>query len=185
MPRPTIAVALALAYCIALPVGAQMVTRPDEIQPGARVRIIAPGIVAGRYVGTVLSRSGDTLTVGSPNGLPFALPSSRITSLEISRGKSRSDGAKRGMKWGAPIGLVMGLLTVGFADDCYGCSNRTDNAWGSGIAWVGLNAVSGALWGAGIGALIGRERWEGFDLPRHASLGIRSDGASLALRYEF
>ncbi|MEO8563136.1 MAG: hypothetical protein ABI601_13720 [bacterium] len=69
MPRPAIAVALALACCVVSPARAQVSMHPDEIQPGARVRITAPGVVAGRYVGTVLTRSGDTLTVGSPNGL--------------------------------------------------------------------------------------------------------------------
>jgi hypothetical protein len=184
MPRCTLAVALALTLCSASTLVAQVAVRSDEIQPGARVRITAPGIVAGRYVGTVLSRSGDTVTVGSPNSLPLALPTSRIASLEISRGKSRSEGAKRGIRWGAPIGLALGLLTIGFSDACYDCVNRSDDV-GSRVAWVGVNGASGALWGAGIGALIGRERWEPFDLQHHAALELRSGGASLALRYDF
>jgi hypothetical protein len=152
----------------------------DELQPGVRVRITAPGIVAGRYVGTVLSRSGDTVMVGSPTAQPLAIPSSRIVSLEIRRGKSRGDGALRGIKWGIPIGLALGAVTVGFAD-CTDCSNDA----GQALGWIALNGVSGAIWGAGIGALIGRERWERFDLPRRAAIRVTPGGAMLGMRYDF
>lgn len=183
MPRSMPSVALVIAVVVSSSVRAQSTARSDELQPGARVRITAPGIVAGRYVGTVLSRSGDTLTLGSPNTQPLAIPSSRIASLEVSRGKSRSAGAIRGIKWGAPIGLAFGLLTMGIADECLGCTND-GNADGR-AAWVGMNLVSGVVWGAGIGALIGREHWERFDVTHRASIDVTPYGTRLALRYEF
>jgi hypothetical protein len=185
MPRPTLAVALALACLAPSTIAAQAPARPDEIQPGARVRVTAPGVVAARFVGTVLSRNGDTLNVASPNVSPFAVPTSRITSLEVSRGKSHADGAIRGVKWGAPIGLALGLLTIGVVGDCIGCIKAESNKSGAQAAWLGMNAFGGAIWGAGIGALVGREHWEPFDVQRHAALGVRPGGASFALRYEF
>src|SRR3954471_21970273 len=76
-----------------------------EAQPGARVRVQAPGIVAGRYVGTVLVREPGMIRIGAPDAAPIDVPIDRITSLEISKGSSRLAGAGRGMKWGTAIGL--------------------------------------------------------------------------------
>lgn len=180
MSRPTLNFLLALTL-LASTLHAQTVTGVGEVQPGAKVRITAPGIVAGRYIGTVLSRSDDTLTLGSPNAAPFVIPTSRIATLEISHGKSRSAGAVRGMVWGLPIGLAMGALLAASVTDCAACSQNGESP---GEAVV-LSTLSGVIWGAGIGALVGRERWDAFDLPRHAALGIRSGGPALALRYEF
>ena len=181
MQRLILAIVLTLACVSSSRLAAQAV-RTDEVQPGARVRIVAPGIVAGRYVGTVLSRSADTITVGSSNSLPIALPTTRIESLEISRGKSRADGAIRGIKWGAPIGAVLGLAFIAaINDDCYECGFSSDSKAG----FVALETLGGAMWGAGIGALVGRERWQSFDLQRRSALGIGPHGPTLALRLEF
>jgi hypothetical protein len=151
----------------------------DELQPGARVRISAPGIVADRYEGTLLSRSGDTLVIGSQNALPVRVPSSRISSLELSRGKSRADGAVAGMKWGVPIMAGFGLLLAA-ADPNAGCSTCTrDGPSGSEI--VGYFVLSGAAYGAGIGALIGKERWERFEVGARTSLEVRNGRFSLGL----
>jgi hypothetical protein len=159
----------ALSICLALTATAPVaLAQSNELQPGARVRVTAPGIVAGRYVGTVLSRSGDTLQLGGPNAAPVTLPMNRITSLEISRGKSRLRGAGRGVLWGAPIGLVIGLATENSLESCgdFGCSDASSTERG---AYVVASVIGGAAWGAGIGALVGRERWERFEVsPRSA-----------------
>src|SRR5690348_13637680 len=103
----------ALSICFAFTATAPVAfAQSNELQPGARVRITAAGIVANHYVGTVLSRNGDTLLLGGPNAAPVSVPVNRITSLEISRGKSRLHGAGRGVLWGAPIGLVIGLASA-------------------------------------------------------------------------
>jgi hypothetical protein len=181
MPRPIVVAALAISCLASRALIAQTPAPLDEMQPGARVRVTAPGIVTGRYVGTVLARSGDTLTIGRASGLPVAVPTSRITSVEISRGKSRSAGAKRGVAWGVPIGLAAGFAfaTVPDPENCYCNTDRNRNAD------VVLGVVSGVLWGAGIGALIGRERWEPFDIQRRTAIGITPDGATVGVRYEF
>ena len=169
-----------LAFALAAPA---VRAQSTELQPGARVRITAPGIVAGRYTGTLLARNGDTLQFGSQNAAPVNIPVNRITSIEISRGKSHASGALRGVAWGAPIGLVLGVATVKSVDDCndYGCAPLESTARGT---YVLASTIGGALWGAGIGALIGRERWEPFALPR-VSFGS-ADGrhyAQLTIRF--
>lgn len=149
-----------------------------ELQPGARIRVAAPGIVAGKYAGTLLSRSGDTLQIGGPNTAPLHVPLSGITSLEISRGTSRLRGAGRGILWGAPIGLVIGLASANSLESCsdFGCG---DVSSAERSAYVVASIVGGAAWGAGIGALVGRERWEQFALLPRTSLGT-SGGRSYA-----
>ena len=139
----------------------------SEVQPGARVRIHAPGIVAGRFVGTVLNRSGDTIRVGSPNTAPLDVPMARITSLEVSRGKSRASGAGRGALWGAGVGVAFGLAIV-VADNGNTVYYEPNN--GQVIA---LSLASGAFYGAIIGAIVGREQWDSYDLHTRTSLRVR------------
>jgi hypothetical protein len=132
----------------------------SEIQPGARVRVQAPGIVAGSFVGTVLQRTADTVRLGAPNALPIDVPVSRISSFEISRGNSRSLGAVVGTLWGAGIGLVLGAIT---AADAY---------YSDGGTYIVASTISGGVWGAGIGALVGKERWDAFDLGARSTMTI-------------
>jgi hypothetical protein len=166
----------ALLFTHAPAVAAQYAPPLAEVQPGARVRVEAPGIVAGKYVGTVLTRNADTLTLGSPSAVPVKLPVNSIRSLEISRGKSRSAGAVRGILWGVPIGVVLGVFSVATADNCDACFEAPADTEA-----FALFTASGLLWGAGIGALVGRERWERFALPAHTAFRIGPHSASLAV----
>jgi hypothetical protein len=183
MPRSLLALAAALVAFSPSPSHAQSVSSAVELQPGAKVRIVAPGIVAGRYVGTVLARTDDTLTLGSQNALPIKVAASKIQSLEISHGKSRGDGAIRGMIWGTPIGLVLGLLLMDADEGCPRCQPPQGPT--SDAAALATGAVAGILWGAGIGALVGRERWDDFDLQHRTALELAPGRASFALRYQF
>ncbi len=166
--------ALILIGLLPRPVRAQLA----EAQPGSRVRIQAPGIVAGRYVGTVLSRSSDTLVLGSTNAAPVQVPISRITSAEVSRGSSRGLGAVQGLKWGVPIGLALGVIAAAGSDNpdnvyCSGFDNcgQSDAAFRARVITAGV--IGGAFWGAAIGALVGRERWERFDVAPRTSFDYR------------
>lgn len=161
-----------------------------EVQPGSRVRIQAPGIVAGKYVGTVLSRTADTLVLGSSNAAPVQVPVARITSAEVSRGSSRGLGALQGLKWGVPIGLGLGVIAAAGSSNpdnvyCSGFDNcgQSDAAFRARVITAGV--VGGAFWGAAIGALVGRERWERFDVTPRSAFDYR-DGRTrfgLAIRY--
>jgi hypothetical protein len=148
-----------------------------EAQPGARVRLEAPGIVAGRYEGTVLTRNADTLRVGGPNSQPLNVPIDRIASFEVSRGISRSLGAKRGAVWGSAVGLTFALVALPSLRSCDYCNNTS----GDLTSFVLYMTSSGALWGAGIGAIIGRERWDRFDLVPRPITGLRAGRPSLGL----
>jgi len=175
----------ALSICFALTATAPVsVAQSNELQPGARVRVSAPGILAGHYVGTILSRSRDTLQLGGPNAAPVSVPVNRITSLEVSRGKSRLHGAGRGVLWGAPIGLVVGLASANSLEDCtdFGCGDASS---GEREAYVLASTLGGALWGAGIGALVGRERWEHFAVGARTAFGYRDGRTSFGAAVRF
>jgi hypothetical protein len=134
----------------------------EQPAPGARVRLRAPGVVAGRYTGTVLSRTPDTLVVGRSVATFVRVPVSALTSLEVSRGKSRSRGALRGAALCAPIfGAVLGLV----ADDPPGRS-----AVAGRVQVVAAGALMGGLGGAIAGAIMPSERWHRYDLPARTSL---------------
>ncbi|MDQ6633403.1 MAG: hypothetical protein M3Z10_01455 [Gemmatimonadota bacterium] len=148
-----------------------------EAQPGARVRLEAPGIVAGRYEGTVLTRNGDTLRVGGPNSQPVMVPIDRLTAFEVSRGSSRTLGAQHGVAWGSAVGLALGLAVLSSFTECSTCSDDSSGKAG----FVLYMTTSGALWGAGLGALIGRERWERFDLAPRPITGLQGGRPSFGL----
>ena len=178
--RRCLQVALLLLLATSPPARAQMA----EVQPGARVRLEAPGVVAARYEGTVFTRDPDTLVVGAPSAAPIHIPIARITWLEISRGKSRADGAKRGIVWGVPIGLAAGLLTYSTSADCTtrcGDANLNPHS-ASFIAW---SAAAGVIYGAGIGALVARERWERFYIAPRSAFNRRDGRAHLGFALQF
>jgi hypothetical protein len=184
MPRVVLFGALLLLAALAS-VHAQASTASavrSELQPGARVRIEAPGILAGRPVATVLSSSNDTLTVGGPGTVPVVVPIARISSLQISKGKSHSLGAIRGFEWGTSIGAVFGVATASGASNCTSCNPQERPTAGG---WIAFSAVAGAVWGSAIGAAIGRERWESFDVSRRTALGVRPGGMALSMRLGF
>ena len=179
-------IVLTLLACAAPSARAQLA----ELQPGARVRIQAPGIVAGKYTGTVLSRSADTLVLGAPNAAPVRVPMDRISVAEISRGSSRMLGAGRGILWGVPIGLGLGVLAAVSSDnpDDYYCSGLPDCGETSGSYKAGLivgGAGAGLLWGAAIGALVGRERWERFDVAPRSSFDFRDGRTHFGVAVRF
>lgn len=172
------------ALCVSIMNPNRAAAQLSELQPGARVRVVAPGVVAGRYEGTILTRSSDTLVVGAPNATPIRVPLSRITSLEVSRGKSRADGAVAGIKWGAPImaAIAASLVITTLANDCKTCSPLSADKAVSAIASLTLG---GALYGAGIGALIGREHWDQFDLAQRTSLRIERGRIGVGMQFGF
>lgn len=152
-------------------VGAQPLS---EVAPGARVRIRAPGIVAGRYTGTVLSRTSDTIVVASSAAASVRVPVGSLTSVEVSRGRSRARGAGKGALWGGGIGIGLGVLAAaaGSAED-YGGESDAEVITGS--------ILGGAIWGALIGAIVGSERWERYDLPARTSLRLPAAPGRIAV----
>ena len=163
---------LLLVLAGASPARAQL----TEAQPGTRVRVQAPGIVAGRYIGTVLVREPNMMRLGAPNAAPIDVPIDRMTSLEISRGASRLAGAGRGAGWGLAIGFGLGVIAAATSSEesrtyYNGGIVRIDTvSRAEVVAWSG---VAGVVWGAVIGALFPKEKWERFDLASRTGFDER------------
>jgi hypothetical protein len=175
MHRALSLVASIMLLASAAPLAAQQSAPEIEIRAGSRVRLDAPGVLGDRMVATVISRTADTLTVASPNAAPIAVPTSRITRLEVSRGDSRSAGVLHGMKWGVPIGIGFGVLGALLSDDCQSCKNPPNRA-----AIIPAFAGAGAAWGAVIGAIVQHEQWEPFALTPRVSFDPGSQRGTLA-----
>ena len=155
----------------------------DELQPGVRVRVTAPGVIANVLEVTVLARTGDSIRVGAPGLAPTTMAISRITSLEISRGSSRMAGAIVGMEWGVGIVGGMGAVIAAVATCPAGSTRCVPPTTSERVAFAATMAASGAIWGGGIGAIVGRETWAQFALPGRASLRASSAGVGLAFGF--
>ena len=166
MPRLSLAFIALLCLRVA-PLGAQSARALADIETGTRLRIEAPGIAGGRYEGTVMKRTGDSLTIGALDHSPIELALARVTSFQISRGNSRAAGAARGLLWGLPMGLAFGALAVSSSSQCQHACVIGDHR-----KLLRLSIASGIVWGAGCGALIGHERWE----PRRVVLPSPVEG---------
>ena len=171
----------AAVLCVMLPT--PLMGQMLEVQPGARVRVLAPGALAGRLTGIVIARSPDSLTITRTNAPPLAIPIARLTSVELSRGKSHAAGALRGLVIGAGIGLVLGLTPIP-EPTCTtrGCDPKPTRGEFMGTMLLGAGGL-----GAGIGAIVGREHWDGYQLPARVGLVLPShrQGVGVSLRYAF
>ena len=58
----------------------------------------------------------------------------------------------------------------------------TSKVWSK---WASVAAASGAMYGAGIGALIGREHWEEFDVGVGVAGNAGAGRIGIGLRYAF
>ena len=168
----------ALCASSAAPLGAQLA----ELQPGARVRVRAPEAVAGRLEATVIARTGDTVTLTTPRGASILVPLSAITAAEVSRGRSRRDGAVRGLTWGSGVGLATGLVgAAGSNEDSRVCEAEGCYDDLSPAGYITVGVVSGALTGAAIGAIIGAEHWERLTIPARVAVRPSRGGAMLSV----
>lgn len=125
-------------------------------------------MAAGRYTGTVLQRTADSLLVGSADAPPFGVALARITRMDVSRGRSASAGAKRGFLIGAAVGLVAGVVGS--------VALLSEEPEGSVAALVVpfvvvTEAVLGGAIGAASGAVVKREVWNGYT-PTETRVGV-------------
>lgn len=160
----------ALRRCIASALCLPCVTASAqlaELQPGTRIRIRAPGEIAGRLTGVVTARTADSVTITRQNAAPLAVAVSKLTSLDISRGKSRLRGAGKGTLWGVGAGLLLGL-TPGSKSSCaYGTQSCTPISRGEVI---GTMVTGSVIIGAAIGAIVGSEVWDRAMIPARVAL---------------
>jgi hypothetical protein len=152
----------------------------QSLTPGMRVRILAPGVTPSRIIGTVDRVSDDSVTLDVPGrNEPISILREKIARLDVSEGP-RSRGVDAAI--GAGIGAGLGAA---------GCA--LGNGSGQGHI-VSTGAVAGicALFGAGLGALIGvaippGEHWKEISASRYqVSFAPRLDhGLDLAVAWKF
>ena len=132
----------------------------SELRPGAYVRIRAPGVLNGEVECTILARDRDTLRVARPGSAPIVVPLASITRAAVHRGRTRGAGVRKGAKWGAGVGLGLGLFNIGFSD-CSGTHCETSDNVAGVAAFTAIGAGVGAL----VGTIVRAERWERVELP--------------------
>jgi hypothetical protein len=157
-----------------LPLGGQEIT---TLREGQRVRVSSTS--NKELVGVVRQARADSIVVFTePYGAALAIATSDLRTVEVSRGRSAAQGAKRGALWGGGIGAglaLLGAVIVGTADDVeYAHDDNT-------IGLFAANMIGGGLmWGAGIGAFVKAERWDRAAIqPR---VGLSGVGLSIAFR---
>src|SRR5205823_14272559 len=82
------------AYCAVTPacLAGQMI----DLRPGARVRVTAPGVLAGRLEGTIIERSADSIVVATTQAAQYRIGLSSASSISDFEGRRRLPGAGKG-----------------------------------------------------------------------------------------
>ena len=126
----------------------------DALAAGSRVRVAAD---SGRSLtGNVLRLNADTLTITSSGEAPLQIATSRLTSIEVSRGRNRVGWSLSGSLIGGLVGGVLG-----------GASGGRDDPTGLGAgAGFAAGGILGLLSGAILGAVVAPERWRSVPLSR-------------------
>lgn len=120
---------------------------------GTRVRIVVGANAP--FTGNVLRLTSDTLAVATGSGgALLQIPTSRLSSIELSEGRDRLGGSVKG----AGIGVLAGGLIGGVA---LGRSEGNDLA---ALAGMFAGGIIGAGAGAIVGAIVAPERWQRLSL---------------------
>jgi hypothetical protein len=177
------------------PVAAQESAFLPQLSPGVRVRIDAPGVLAGRLATTVVSRTRDSVTVrarerhepvkGEERLDYLTLALDRITFVEVSGGRSQLKGAAVGMLAGAAVGVALANMgaVVGADDNAREvCDRNVDFCEGPPTL---QSAMAGATIGGFLGLFFGRERWTRVDFAPRTSLERGVTGGMVALHLRF
>lgn len=169
-----------IGFCVAGPeLGAQ-----GGLREGVRVRVEAPG--APRVTGVVHAVTPDSIVLfAEPGATRLGIPRSAISRLEVSQGRSASDGAKKGALWGGGIFGGLGLIMAALIDS--DTSNPTNDQYGSsGFTSPYAVAVLIGAEGAGIGAIIGgfvkSEKWDTVNVRPMVGMGVNGLKLGFSLR---
>ncbi|MSS73000.1 MAG: hypothetical protein EXS64_16130 [Candidatus Latescibacteria bacterium] len=164
------------------------------IAPGAKVRLYAPSLIEGHFVGKVVRLNADTMTVAlGGRRTPLQVPMASVESLEIYQGTKRKTG--KGMAIGTTIGASIGAF-VGYGlskafddafDDGYEEGNSDRSAYlrnaAKGAFFIGL---PGALIGAGIGASYRDEQWKKVQIDSiYMGIAPQRGGVQIAASFRF
>lgn len=144
--------AVVLATLLLPPGGVAAEEPPKSVSPvavGSKVRLLAPTTFSGRVDGMVLEMDENSLLVSKDDRTAVRVSRQAITRLDVSTG--RSGHTLKGLTIGA--GLLAGVGAFG--------SPAAGETRGELVA---RNLILGALFGAGIGALIRSDRWNAVPL---------------------
>ena len=168
----------AVLLLLAVPAAAEAQVR--DVLPGSRVRVQSVSHDQ-RLEGTLMSHAPDSMVVAVSGAVRTAVPYVSVSRLQVSHGKSRSAGAIKGMKIGGMIGGGTALLLAA------SLAGTGDITLEDVIAFTGVYAVSGGLWGLAIGSLVGAEQWRTVyvDPSRRSVAATTPIRPSLALRFSF
>ena len=176
---------------LAIPVsqGIAQSTAQDSVlglQPGVRVRILAPQVTKDRIAGTIQAVRADTVVLDTvdvrlehrlffPSTIVvdqyrrMALPVAAVASIEESRGRSRVLGMVKG--------AAKGVVVVGLFAGLGALSGKTNASLRDFTSGFGAGAATGAVIGAPIGYQFGVERWRAVrGTPRRGAPAILADG---------
>jgi len=184
MPSLIAAMACAVMTMVtAVIASAQLPTIPV----GTRVRVSAAS-PNGDVVGDIVSESADSIGVDTRAGTRF-VPLATVKRLDVSMGRSHSEGGSRGLAIGAIGGgaIVATLLAVGhftYDDKCP--AEECLDPLPFGLVLVPAGIVAGSIAGAIVGALAGSEQWHTayIVLPR-VSIAPRERAAHVGLALRF
>jgi hypothetical protein len=151
----------------------------DRLGVGARVRLSVPNISQERLVGRIERRNADTLVVSASRAgpSPYVVPLSEIRKAEVSLGHQRLIPALVGAGIGGAIGYPLYDGIIRHVSIAGGSTKyRHEVAVGT--------CATLAVFGAGIGALVGHERWEKLHVAP-AIQGTRAGDAWVVIRMAF
>lgn len=152
---------------VVLPLQAQDVNIPAEVDSLARVRLVRAGTVSETLVGQIVRADPEQITLRYWDGESI-VPTSDIRRVDVSLG-SPPIGVRRGALQGFAAGVVIVGVSalLGSASECEDCMFDITEA-----AVKGAVPITVVLTGAGAltGLLPGKERWRSVPLP----LKIRS-----------
>lgn len=151
-----------------LSLGAQML----DVQPGVRVRVSAPGVVAGRIDGTVIGRTQDSIVVATPSSTQYRFELASLSAVEVYQSRSHARGAWKGALWGG--GVMLPLALLGTMDTPQG----TDQA----SVFLEVETVYAGV-GAIIGSIIGADSWSAHKLTPNVAAGPGGLRLGAAIRF--
>jgi hypothetical protein len=131
-----------------------------------------------RRVGEVEAIVSDTLVfLPEDADTPLSIPHSKIRALEVSQGKKSEwlRGGWIGAASGSVAGALLGAVACNEPKRFLSCSNPG----GAALILGALGGLVGFGMGAGVGALIKTERWDGAQLPQPppVALNVGQDGS--------
>ena len=126
-----------------------------EFDQGRRIRLVPLPAGGPTVTGNVFRSTADSIVIVDPESSYVHRSRYDLRRIDHSAGRSRADGAVRGMQFGLVAAGVMGVIGA-VPQRRPDQSSRADAAFESLIGTLLFSVPIGAL----TGAIIGRERWE-------------------------